>query len=377
MMLASIYIQQNREVLVTAWEKRARREIDAAENSKADLLRNHLIELLEDLSKSLEYASVSKEPRESSQKFFIKSRSDRHGESRSESRDSYEVDTVLEEYVIFRQVITDQLLEKDYLDIDCLEALNTMFELSSLNAVKVFKEKSEKSTQRIISTLVHDIRSPIGVAISALEMLENFLTPNELGKEMYGMVARSLDRSLDMVTISLDHFSVESRSKLTLKFEEVELSKALNTVLQDLDQVYGSRLIRENFERNINGVFAQKILVRILENLISNAFKFGDTDGSVTVSLINKDDEVHLSVHNLGEPIKNKNLDKIFEMFQSTSKSKKISAEGWGLGLSHVQLAAKAHGGSVSVSSSAISGTEFKIILKKNFQEVGEKQFKL
>lgn len=371
------YISDNKESLVSIWEERARKEILAAEDTRTYLLRNHLSELLDDLSKSLEHASVSKEPRKASETFFIKSRSERHGESRTGKSTTYRVDEVLEEYVIFRQVITDQLIDQGLEDLYVVEALNRMFELAALQAVKSFVVKSERAKQKIIATIVHDIRSPIGVAKSALEVLENFITPSELGREMYGMIGRSLDRSLEMISSSLDNFSAESRSKITLSFERVDLNNIFNRALADLDQVYGNRLDIKMNDDKVEGVFAHGILVRILENLISNAFKFGNSESPVMVSLTNKENVVELSVHNWGKPIPAENLDKMFEMFETSSTSKELKDKGWGLGLSHIHLAVRAHKGSVKVTSTAKEGTEFIILLKKESREVGDKLYSL
>jgi hypothetical protein len=374
---AANYIINNREELVSIWEKKARREIISAEDSASPLLRNHLSELLEDLSKSLEQVAVSDDPRKASEKYFIKSRSQRHGESRSDSSDSYKVDEVLEEYVLFRHVITDQLFEKGLQSHYCTEAINRMFELASLRAVKAFMDKNEKSRQKLLSTLIHDIRSPLSVAISALGILESFLKPDKLAKEMYGMVDRSQKRSLDMITSSLDLFSNESRSKLVLNFEKVNLSEVLEVALGDLDQVYGRQLKVKKIEKGIEGIFAPKILVRVLENLISNAFKFGDLESPVCVSLTKKSELVELTVHNWGDPIPKINQESIFEMFRTTSISVDSVSEGWGLGLALIRLAANAHGGSIELVSNEEVGTEFKVLLKTDAQDIEEKEFTL
>jgi hypothetical protein len=373
---AANYIDENKEHLVNLWEDRAISEISSAQDSGKDLLRGHLAELLDDLVKSLNLASWSKDPRKASEENFIKSRSQQHVESRLQNNDSYHVDEVLEEYIIFRQVITDQLVEANLCEIDCVEAVNRMFELASLEAVKKFMAELQVCKQRVLSTLVHDIRSPLSVAISAHEVLGDFLAPGDLGEQMYSMVGRSLDRSLEMITTSLNYFSEDTRTKLVLDFKRINLSKTYKEVLSDLEQVYGSRIKIKKIDDNIEGVFAEQILIRILENLISNALKFGDPERPVTISLINDESEACLLVHNWGNPIPKKNQERIYEMFQTNLGSKKISSKGWGLGLTHVQITAKAHGGFVNLISTEELGTEFKLVLRKSYQEVGEKEFR-
>jgi len=374
---AADFISNNKDHLICMWEERARWEILSVEDESEVLLKNHLVELLDDLVKSLRHVSISRQPRKASEEFFIKSRSEQHVAARYQSNDKYDVGEVMAEYIILRQVITDELSRAELCELEGVEAINRMFELASLEAVKSLMMTIHKCKQKIISTLVHDIRSPLSVAVSAHEVLYEFLSPGDLGKQMYSMVERSLDRALEMITSSLNQFSTNSRSRLVLDFKRINLSEVFRDTLKDLDQVYGSRLQIKRVDSNIYGVFADKILVRILENLISNAFKFGDSENPVSVSLLDCESEVSLRVHNLGRTIPKENQDKIFEMFQSNLGGIKKNIQGWGLGLSHVQIAAKAHGGRVKLVSNEELGTEFEIILNKDFQSEGEKEFSL
>ncbi len=375
--LAIEYIKRNRENLIFEWESRAKNEILAARDTGNLLLSDHLGELLDDLVLALEHVRLTQNPREFSTESFLKSRSQLHGESRSIEGGNYHVDELLEEYFILRQLLTDKLISEDLGNFIVIEAINTMLEATSLWAVKSFTEKTEEINQKIISTLVHDIRSPVGVAISALEILKDYIVDDEMGLKMYTMIDRSLERSLTMISSTLDSFSTQYRSKLTLHFEKFNLSTVVTSVLTDLQQVYGNNLVKGIIDSNCVGIFAQGLLERVLENLISNAFKFGFPLSEVTVSLNEHEDSVELLVHNWGNPISKKRLAEIFESYQTTSEKVNDVSSGWGLGLSHIKLAASAHGGQVVVTSSKENGTEFKLMLKKYSHDVGKEHFRL
>ena len=126
---------------------------------------------------------------------------------------------------------------------------------------------------------------------------------------------------------------------------------------------------------------------QILHNLLSNAVKFTPSDGSVTVQLARVPREraanavpgfaqgrrtslppgdfhefVELSVRDTGIGMRPQDLDLLFLPFSQVSSAEGRTQEGTGLGLAIARQFVEAHGGSISVESSA-AGTEFKIIL--------------
>jgi signal transduction histidine kinase len=74
-----------------------------------------------------------------------------------------------------------------------------------------------------------------------------------------------------------------------------------------------------------------------------------------------KAQRLFLSVHNHGEPIDPSLIPYLFQPFRRAPKAENSGKDGWGLGLMLVQAIASAHGGSVSVESTAADGTVFTI----------------
>jgi signal transduction histidine kinase len=103
------------------------------------------------------------------------------------------------------------------------------------------------------------------------------------------------------------------------------------------------------------------LLHRALENLISNAFKYGD-GGLVTVRAQAAQGRLMLSVHNTGNPIAADRLDRIFEyLWREVDGKTNKATQGWGIGLPFARSVAEGHGGSIAVDSGPDTGTTFLI----------------
>jgi signal transduction histidine kinase len=104
---------------------------------------------------------------------------------------------------------------------------------------------------------------------------------------------------------------------------------------------------------------------RVLENLLSNAKKYGTPGSPVKVHIENVLGDLVLTVHNAGPAIPEHEMARLFSTFHRLAD---IDIKGWGLGLPLVQLVVESHGGTVAVSSAASSGTTFTIQLPADCQ---------
>jgi two-component system phosphate regulon sensor histidine kinase PhoR len=100
-----------------------------------------------------------------------------------------------------------------------------------------------------------------------------------------------------------------------------------------------------------------------LENLATNALKYGKEGAQVLVRLNNQEGQVCLSVKNEGPSLTALEQRTIFEPFARTLSAKQSGHKGWGIGLTLVNNIAKAHGGDVSVESTEAIGTTFLVRL--------------
>jgi two-component system phosphate regulon sensor histidine kinase PhoR len=108
-----------------------------------------------------------------------------------------------------------------------------------------------------------------------------------------------------------------------------------------------------------------QLLEQALVNLVDNAMKYSDADKPITISCIEEEQQVRLSVADKGYGIPERDIDRIFERFYRIDKGRSREKGGTGLGLSIVKHIASQHGGSVSVSSVEGEGSVFTLMLPK------------
>jgi signal transduction histidine kinase len=133
----------------------------------------------------------------------------------------------------------------------------------------------------------------------------------------------------------------------------------IKTTLEELSSALGDRFIFHPGNFSVFGYWDVAYLRRAIENVASNAVKYGDSEDYVFVSYTSKDGEVAISIHNSGKPIAMGERETIFDPFQRVGKARKTGKSGWGIGLSLVKGVVEAHGGRVTFESEEETGTTF------------------
>ena len=103
---------------------------------------------------------------------------------------------------------------------------------------------------------------------------------------------------------------------------------------------------------------------QVIGNLISNAIKWTNAGGSITLSCLDKPESTEIKVIDNGRGISEENLPHIFERFFKIDSSR--ADEGTGLGLSISRHIIELHGGEITAESEENVGSEFTIVLSKN-----------
>ncbi len=233
---------------------------------------------------------------------------------------------------------------------------------------QVLDLEAEKSYRRtFISALTHDLRTPLSAAKLTAELLKRVHQSEVKTNDRLDRIVKNIERGDKMIQDLLDMDSVEANGKFPLVTTECNLAEILKNTIDDMTSIWGDRfeLIIKN---EAIGVWDRNALLRVFENLLSNAAKYGfeDTPVQITVSDIGigKENMVKIDFHNYGEVISEKNQTEIFRPFHRVD-SKQAKPKGWGIGLSLVKSIVEAHRGSVAVKSSELDGTNFCVLLPK------------
>ncbi|SDS21839.1 sensor histidine kinase [Christiangramia echinicola] len=375
MKTAADIIKSNSNRIMKSWEDRVKNEISASQISSNLALRNQLPNVLDDISEILtRYDGFLEVERNEKYNEIIKNSLD-HGRHRATSS-HYTVKQILQEYVIFHRVLTEVLEENEVYSKEVGIVLKYTLETAMLTSASSFSDSLQEMREKLIGALAHDIRNPISAAYFALDIIDPE-DDKERIKKLKSMGLGSLKKALELVEGLLDAISIKAGEGITLNFEAIDIIEEIKWVCEEANQIYLNEVILQSNTKDSFGVFDGTAIRRVVENLVTNAIKYGARDEPVRVILEDSHEEIVIRVHNEGESIDEKHQTEIFEFLKRGRETDNSRLESWGMGLTIVKSVAIAHGGKVDLKSTDAHGTTFSLSLKKYFNEPGKVRTKL
>jgi signal transduction histidine kinase len=356
----ALRLKKNIDKILTIWEERVNIELPAAIHQETYALRNSLPEYLllmvDALSNGTDRTAVRKRSDKTDSRIGRK-----HGEERAGSKD-YTIDQLISEYHILRQVLCDVLEEEVPLTDIEREVIICSIEQAVNDAATEFTDTIKGFKQKIAMTLTHDLRTPLtSIKISA-ELLLRKLKSDELYSRKLDVILNNMNRLDVMITDLLNVSRLEAGESMPVEFNLCDLDLIVRQTIDELSLSFSDSFNVQSHGK-CQGYWDEGGLRRVIENLVTNAIKYGDETKGVTVSLVQDKNSVELSVQNFGEPIRPENIDNLFEQYRRLKAS--ADKPGWGIGLSMVKGMVEAHNGSISVKSSNEKGTTFMVKLPK------------
>lgn len=235
----------------------------------------------------------------------------------------------------------------------------------TLSRDKVTELEIERSLREVfVSLLTHDLKTPLSAALMSAQLITRKSDDSEACQTLASRIIDNIKRADQMIENLLDANRIRSGEKLPLKLEQFDMSELIKMTLLEMSTIHGDRFIFKSKER-ITGKWDRKGVRRIIENLCSNAIKYGDPLAPINLSVTQTEINVSLKVMNRGHLIPFEDQQKLFQQFQRGEEAKKSGQKGWGIGLTLVQGVAEAHGGNVAVESTLDAGTIFTVVLPK------------
>lgn len=354
------------------WETEVSERITASDQAGSLALRDHVPQLLDDIihimSNYDESSAISDEERYND----IAMHSIEHGRHRA-STSQYTISQILEEYIIFHRILTETLSERNAFSEEVGAAVKFSIENSMLHSAKAFNTSLQEMREKLVGALAHDMRNPISAALFAVDIMKYGLEEERFEK-LKIMARNSLKRSLDLIENLLDSVTVGAGEGMALDFLEGDIIEFIDAVYEEASEVYSNRIDLEKPDGEIKGVFDGTMIRRMLENLISNAVKYGSRETPVTLTVEDLEEAVIIKVHNFGNPIPEQNQKRIFQFLNSDLSNGARELKSWGMGLTLVRAVAEAHGGQVEIKSNEKEGTTFLISLGKYKNQPGKKR---
>lgn len=262
-------------------------------------------------------------------------------------------------YLLISKDITNEKRE------EILATKNVELEEQNRLAQEANRLKSE-----FLANMSHELRSPLNGIIGFAELMHlGKVGPvSEEHKEYLGDILTSSRHLLQLINDILDLAKVES-GKMEFHPEKVDLNIVVGEVCDILRTLISKRRIKltVNIDPSVANIIIDPAkLKQILYNYISNALKFTQEGGSVSIRVIPEGTEnFRLEVEDTGIGILEEDIPKLFVEFQQLDASLDKKYQGTGLGLALTRRIAEAQGGEVGVKSIVNKGSIFFVILPK------------
>ncbi len=237
-------------------------------------------------------------------------------------------------------------------------------------------EKLNQSKLRFFTNISHEFRTPLTLIIGQMEMLlqAQSFTPTIYNK-ILGVYKNSLHLR-ELITELLD-FRKHEEGHMKIKVAEQNIVDFLYENYLLFLEYANARQIAFKFNKEtgaLNVWYDSKQLQKVINNLLSNAFKHTPVGGYISISIKQINDEAVISVTDSGTGINSENIDKIFDSFYQADENRAVAYAGTGIGLALAKGIVELHHGKISVSSEPGMGATFTIRLKLGNGHFGAKE---
>jgi sigma-B regulation protein RsbU (phosphoserine phosphatase) len=209
--------------------------------------------------------------------------------------------------------------------------------------------------EQMIGIVSHDLRNPLMAILAGLDLLAP-ASSTERQQRAHALMVSAVHRAERLIRDLLDFTVVRLGSGLRMTRRPTNVAQLLADAVAELRLSFPDRTLHMSVAGHSEFEVDPDRLLQLLGNLVGNAVYHGAPDRSIRISL-NVDDHLHVSVQNEGSAIPVEQQALLFEAMVRGQSARKV--EGVGLGLFIVRAIAQAHGGEVTVSSSAETGTCF------------------
>jgi len=253
-------------------------------------------------------------------------------------------------------------------DISDITRFNESIDQSLAEAVSSYTNRVEQSRHMFLAILSHDLRGPLN-NIRVAAQLASRTKSEDLGlTKSLSMIERNTETITRLTNDLIDFASTGLGSAMPLTRSPFDLEKLGRKVFEEFCFAYPQRTLHFRSSGDLTGDWDAARLQQVISNLMGNALQHGSSEGAVELAIASEEATVVLSVRNAGPPIPAEMLATIFDPLMryamAGSATERVSGS-IGLGLYIVREVVVAHGGTVTVTSTAQEGTTFTVRLPR------------
>jgi signal transduction histidine kinase len=237
----------------------------------------------------------------------------------------------------------------------------------TFNGMAVQVSHSHQMMRDLVANVAHELKTPL----TSIQGFSQALADGALQSPAeYSSAARIINEESDRMRRLVDdllYLSQMESGQIRFEPEAVDTAALLHTSSERVRWQIGDsgkRLV-VTCEQGLPSVWADpRRIEQVLANLLDNAIRYTPDGGQITLRAAAQDSRrIRFEVHNTGSTIPPDELPRIFERFYQVDRSRQRNGRNGGLGLAIAKEIVLAHGGSISVASTPVTGTTFSVIL--------------
>ena len=222
-------------------------------------------------------------------------------------------------------------------------------------------ERASMRERQFSSDVSHELRTPISVIVAESEYGTKYIDTVGEAKESFAVIKRQSKRMTIMINQILEMARLDNRLEIPKEF--FDLSSCLEETLEDYKKLFETKDIQliTNIEDNITLFGNQVLLIRLIDNLVSNALKYANSKIWISIA---KRNNIIIEVSDDGRGIADDEKAYIWDRFYKVDKSRSISEDNSsGLGLPISKKIVELHGGKIVALDNKPQGAKFVINL--------------
>jgi putative nucleotidyltransferase with HDIG domain len=267
----------------------------------------------------------------------------------------------------FGSYYMDRLRRRELISRTQLEETTSQLQESNIK----LKSLDELKMQ-FFANVNHELRTPLTLMLAPLKsILEGRMGKlSPVLKDAFETMQRNGYKLLKLINNLLDLSKLEE-GKMRLKVKGVNLVEFIPPLLSSVKPLADQRQIRLYYQHPphpVELVLDPDQFEKVVFNLLSNALKFTNKGGKITIYVEDKDQTVTMTVEDTGIGIPADMLERIFDRFSQVDGSKSRAQEGTGIGLALAREIVLVHEGTIRVESELGKGSRFIVELRKGIE---------